>query len=66
MLFNMIRCSSGGLLALGNELQGSSGLEDVHNPETIDAICEMILRVFLPGEMPAAGAANTTITKNTA
>jgi AcrR family transcriptional regulator len=58
VLFNMIRLSSGGLLALGNELGDSSGL-DIDDPETIDEICEMILRVFLPGEMPDAYGANT-------
>lgn len=52
VLFNMIRLSSGGLLALGNELGKSSGI-DVEDPATIDDICEMIIRVFLPGEMPA-------------
>jgi AcrR family transcriptional regulator len=51
LLFNMIRLSSGGLLALGNELKASSGL-DVDSPETLNAIAEMIVRVFLPGDMP--------------
>ncbi len=51
LLFNMIRLSSGGLLALGNELKASSGL-DVDSPGTLDDIAEMIIRVFLPGEMP--------------
>jgi len=51
LLFNMIRLSSGGLLALGNELKASSGI-DVDSPETLNAIAEMIIKVFLPGEMP--------------
>ena len=51
LLFNMIRLSSGGLLALGNELKASSGI-DVDSPETLDAISELITKVFLPGEMP--------------
>ncbi|MDH4055975.1 MAG: TetR/AcrR family transcriptional regulator [Gammaproteobacteria bacterium] len=51
LLFNMIRLSSGGLLALGNELKASSGI-DVDSPETLDAISELIIKVFLPGEMP--------------
>ena len=51
LLFNMIRLSSGGLLALGNELKASSGI-DVDAPETLDDIAEMIIRVFLPGDMP--------------
>lgn len=52
LLFNMIRLSSGGLLALGNELKASSGI-DIDDPDTLDEISEMIIRVFLPGEMPA-------------
>jgi len=51
ILFNMIRLSSGGLLALGNELKGSSGI-DIDDPETLDEISDMIVRLFLPGEMP--------------
>lgn len=51
LLFNMIRLSSGGLLALGNELRASSGL-DVDAPGTLDAIAEMIIAIFLPGDMP--------------
>lgn len=52
LLFNMIRLSSGGLLALGNELKHSSDI-DVSTPETLDEIAEMIIRVFLPGDMPS-------------
>ncbi|NCF72448.1 MAG: TetR family transcriptional regulator [Gammaproteobacteria bacterium] len=51
ILFNMIRLSSGGLLTLGNELKGSSGI-DIDDPETLDEISDMIVRLFLPGEMP--------------
>jgi AcrR family transcriptional regulator len=51
LLFNMIRLSSGGLLALGNELRASSGV-DVDDPETLNAIAELIIAVFLPGDMP--------------
>ena len=50
LLFNMIRLSSGGLLALGNELKGSSGI-DIDAEGTLDEIAEMIVSVFLPGEM---------------
>lgn len=49
LLFNMIRLSSGGLLALANELKTSSGL-DVEDDETLDEIADMIVSVFLPGE----------------
>jgi TetR/AcrR family transcriptional regulator len=51
LLFNMIRLSSGGLLALGNELKASSGI-DVDDPETLKAIADLIIAVFLPGDMP--------------
>ncbi len=52
LLFNMIRLSSGGLLALGNELKASSNI-DIDSPETLDEIAELIISVFLPGDMPA-------------
>ena len=52
LLFSMIRLSSGGLLALGNELKGSSGI-DIDDPDTLDEISDMIIRLFLPGDMPA-------------
>ena len=51
LLFNMIRLCSGGLLALGNELKGSSGI-DINEEGTLDEIAEMIVKVFLPGEVP--------------
>lgn len=50
LLFNMIRLCSGGLLALGNELKKSSDI-DVESSDTLDAISEMIVRIFLPGEV---------------
>ena len=50
LLFNMIRLSSGGLLALGNELKESSDI-DVNQDETLDEIADMIINVFLPGEV---------------
>ena len=49
LLFNMIRLSSGGLLALANEIKASSGI-DVESDETLDEISDMIVNVFLPGE----------------
>ena len=51
LLFNMIRLSSGGLLALGNELRASSGI-DIDDPATLDEIADMVIAVFLPGEVP--------------
>jgi TetR/AcrR family transcriptional regulator len=56
LLFNMIRLSSGGLLALGNELKESSGI-DIENSDVLDEIAEMVIRVFLPGDMPESKAA---------
>ena len=50
LLFTMIRLSSGGLLALGNELKASSGI-DIEQDETLDEIADMIINVFLPGEV---------------
>jgi TetR/AcrR family transcriptional regulator len=50
LLFNMIRLSSGGLLALGQELRTSSGI-DVEDKSTLDEIAELIVNVFLPGEV---------------
>ena len=52
LLFNMIRLSSGGLLALGNELRASSGI-DIDDPATLDEIADMVVAVFLPGEAPS-------------
>ena len=50
LLFNMIRLSSGGLLALGNELKASSGI-DIDDDATLDEIADLIVTVFLPGEV---------------
>ncbi len=50
LLFTMIRLSSGGLLALGNELKASSDI-DTAKTETLDEIADMIIDVFLPGEV---------------
>lgn len=50
LIFNMIRLSSGGLLALGNELRGSSDI-DIDQDDTLEEIAEVIVAVFLPGEV---------------
>ena len=47
LLFNMIRVSAGGLLALSNELKGTSNL-DMSQRERIDELADMIVGVFLP------------------
>jgi len=56
LLFNMIRVCSGGLLALGNELKLSSGI-DIDDDETLDEIADMIVQLFLPSGGPHEGAA---------
>jgi len=48
LLFNMIRVSAGGLLALKLELKGTSGI-DLDDDREIDALADMIIRVFFPG-----------------
>jgi len=50
LLFNMIRVSSGALLALSLELKGTSGI-DLYQPGQLDALADMIITVFLPGEL---------------
>lgn len=55
LLFNMVRLSTGGLLALGNELKRSSNI-DIESPQTLDEIAAMIVRIFLPGDIaPGSG-----------
>ena len=49
LLFNMIRVSAGGLLALKLELKGTSGI-DLDNDAEIDELADMIIRVFFPGD----------------
>ena len=51
LLFNMIRVSSGGLLALAQEIKGTSDV-DLEAPGAVDELADMIIRIFLPGEMP--------------
>ena len=51
LLFNMIRASSGGLLALSNELKGTSNL-DMNKQSSIDSLADMIINVFLPNDAP--------------
>ncbi len=55
LLFNMIRVSSGALLALSHELKGTSDI-DFDKPGSLDALADMIVRVFLPGDMPRGDA----------
>ena len=52
LLFNLIRVSAGGLLALSNELKGTSNI-DLTKQSTVDALADMIIAVFLPNEAPS-------------
>lgn len=49
LLFNMIRVTAGGLLALKLELKATSGI-DLDDDEEIDELADMIIRVFFPGD----------------
>ncbi len=51
MLFNMIRVTAGGLFALSNEIRGTSNL-DMTDDASIDALAEMIVKIFLPDNQP--------------
>ncbi|MDA1063313.1 MAG: TetR/AcrR family transcriptional regulator [Proteobacteria bacterium] len=51
LLYNMIRVSAGGLLALGLEIKGTSNI-NFNNEAERDALAEMIIRTFLPGNLP--------------
>ena len=49
ILFNMIRVSAGGLLALSEEIKGTSDI-DFDREGSLDALSDMIIRCFLPGD----------------
>lgn len=49
ILFNMIRVSAGGLLALSEEIKGTSNI-DFDADGSLDALADMIVRCFLPGD----------------
>ena len=52
LLYNMIRVSAGGLLALGLEVRGSSDV-DFECEQQRTELADMIIRVFFPGDTPA-------------
>ena len=52
LLYNMIRVSAGGLLALGLEVKATSGI-NFEEEEQRNELAEMIIRTFLPGDLPA-------------
>jgi TetR/AcrR family transcriptional regulator len=49
ILFNMIRVSAGGLLALSEEIKGTSDI-DFTSEGALDDLADMIIRCFLPGD----------------
>jgi len=49
ILFNMIRVSAGGLLALSEEIKGTSNI-DFGSDAALDELSDMIVRCFLPGD----------------
>ena len=49
ILFNMIRVSAGGLLALSEEIKVTSNL-DFGSQAALDELADMIIRCFLPGD----------------
>ncbi len=51
LLYNMIRVSAGGLLALGLEVKGTSGI-NFEDEAQRNELAEMIIRTFLPGDLP--------------
>jgi AcrR family transcriptional regulator len=52
LLYNMIRVSAGGLLALGLEVKGTSNI-NFDDETQRDELADMIIRTFLPGKLPA-------------
>lgn len=49
LLFNMIRVSAGGLLALAAEIRGTSDI-DLSTEVALEQLADLIIRCFLPGE----------------
>lgn len=53
LIYNMVRVCSGTLIALSLEIQNSSGL-DLLNAERLDDLADVIVKIFLPGEIEKA------------
>ena len=53
IIYNMVRVSSGTLIALALELKITSGL-DIRDPEKLDELADLIVRTFLPGDPAGA------------
>ena len=50
LIYNMIRVSTGTLIALALELKMSSGI-DIDSEKSLDELADLIVRIFLPGEL---------------
>ena len=48
LLASMIRICAGGLIALAQEIKGTSGV-DLTAEDTLEEMTDLIIRVFLPG-----------------
>lgn len=53
LIYNMIRVSSGTLIALALEIRNTSNI-DLENPEMLERLANLIVQVFLPGELSPA------------
>ncbi len=59
LLLNMIRASSGALVARNLTARGAGGV-DFETEEKLDELCDMIIRVFLPGDASATRTSTTS------
>jgi hypothetical protein len=50
LIYNMVRASSGGLIALALELKNTSNI-DLEESADLDALADLIVTVFLPGDL---------------
>ena len=53
LLYNMIRVSAGGLLALALEIRGTTDV-DLEVDDALDELADLIIRVFFPGDAGSA------------
>lgn len=56
LLYNMIRVSAGGLLALSLEIRGTTDI-DLEIDDSLDELADMIIRVYFSGNSRPAGQA---------
>lgn len=55
LLYNMMRACAGGLIALAHEVKSTSNI-DLQSDDGLDELANMVVRVFLPGDMPGRSA----------